>query len=382
MASILFCKGKVAKQAHVGIPEGLHEEEFGRDGFYGEYSHLYRTSPPVAWSRVEGALRPRAFDFNKITPNADTSADPSVDQACLVNADIRVSYPTCITVSSYFYRNADGDELLFIHKGKGTFETDFGTLSYRAGDYTVIPKGTVYRMLPDTETRYLCIESKEPIRFPERGLLGQQALYDPAVLRVPELPSADTHDTTNTAEAGHEYEIRVKHDNRISSIFYPHHPLNVVGWRGTLTVWQLHVEDIRPISCDRVHLPPCVHTTFVSKNFIVCTFLPRPLENGDPQALKVPFYHSNIDYDEVIFYHSGDFFSRTGISAGMLTLHPRGIQHGPQPHAIARSHKATATNETAVMIDCRNTLHATEVLEKVELRQYWKSWQQTDTTGD
>ena len=366
MASILFCKGKVAKQAHVGIPAGLHEEEFGRDGFYGDYSHLYRTSPPVAWSRIEGDLRPRAFDFNKIKNDAQG--------ACLVNADIRVSYLTCTTATPYFYRNADGDELLFIHNGVGTFETDFGVLSYRAGDYTIIPKGTVYRILPDTATQYLCIESRDPIRFPDRGLMGQQALYDPAVLRVPELQPTDL----NADNSEREYEVKVKHDNRISSIFYPHHPLNVVGWRGTLTVWQLHVDDIRPVSCDRVHLPPCVHTTFVSKNFIVCTFLPRPLENGDPEALKVPFYHSNIDYDEVIFYHRGDFFSRTGIGAGMLTLHPRGIHHGPQPNAISRSRDATVTNETAVMIDCRNTLHATKELEQVELQQYWQSWQQTE----
>ncbi|MDE3269356.1 MAG: homogentisate 1,2-dioxygenase [Pseudomonadota bacterium] len=373
MSHILFCKGKVAKQAHVGIPDGLHEEEFGRDGFYGEYAHLYRTSPPVAWSRITGALRPRAFDFNKVSPDVDRDDCAYLHPACLYNDDLRISYPTCATAASYFYRNADGDELLFVHEGEGKFETDFGALSYRAGDYTIIPKGTVYRILPATATRYLCIESREPIRFPDRGLLGQQALYDPAVLRVPELQPQTVPQNNNQ-----EYEIRVKHDGRISSIFYPHYPLNVVGWRGTLTVWQLHVEDIRPVSCDRVHLPPSVHTTFVSKNFIVCTFAPRPLENGDPEALKVPFYHSNIDYDEVIFYHRGNFFSRTGISAGMLTLHPRGIQHGPQPRAIARSRDATATNETAVMVDCRHTLHANSGLEHTELKQYWQSWQQQE----
>ena len=365
---IVYSKGKVAKQAHVGVPAGLHEEEYGRDGFYGNYSHLYRTEPPVAWSRIEGALRPRAFNFNLCEEGANDFVSARTNY--FYNDDIRIDFLSLATEMRYYFRNADGDDLLFAHAGSGQIQTDFGVLPYRAGDYTIIPKGTVYRLLPACESRFLLLEARERYSFPERGLLGQQALYDPAVLRIPELQPM-------SPPAGlQEYEIKIKRDNEISSVFYPHCPLNVVGWRGTLSVWQLHVDDIRPISCDRMHLPPSVHTTFVSKNFVVCTFLPRPLENGDPEAIKVPFFHANIDYDEVLFYHGGDFFSRSGVEAGMLTLHPRGIHHGPQPQAIARSKQATHTNETAVMIDCRNSLHSGEQARGIESTDYWKSWQQ------
>ena len=352
---IVFNKGKTARQAHVGIPAGLYEEEYGRDGFYGRYTHFYRTAPPVAWSRIEGSLRPRAFDFNRQPSSADDFI--AVDFAILSSA------------MPYYFRNADGDELFFVHEGGGRLETDFGVLTYEVGDYLIIPRGTVYRLLPQQRSRFLIVESRAELHFPERGLLGQQALYDPAVLRVPELE--DMQAPAGVAEC----EIKVKRGGELSSVFYPHCPLNAVGWRGTLTVWQLNVRDIRPISCDRVHLPPSVHTTFVAPAFIVCSFLPRPLENGDPEALKVPFFHSNIDYDEVIFYHDGDFFSREGIDTGMLTLHPQGIQHGPQPQALARSSKMTHTNETAVMIDCRNPLRVADEAEVMENKDYWRSWQ-------
>ena len=345
---IVFDKGQTARQAHVGIPAGLYEEEYGRDGFYGRYTHLYRTAPPVAWSRIEGSLRPRAFDFNRQQSSEEDFV--SARRLCLFNADLRLEFAVLRSEMRYYFRNADGDELFFVHEGGGKLETDFGVLTYEVGDYLLIPRGTVYRLLPEQCSRFLIIESRGEFSFPERGLLGQQALYDPAVLRVPEL--AAMQPPAGVAEC----EIKVKRGGELSSVFYPHCPLNAVGWRGTLTVWQLNVRDIRPISCDRVHLPPSVHTTFVAPAFIVCSFLPRPLENGDPEALKVPFFHSNIDYDEVLFYHSGDFFSREGIDAGMLTFHPQGIQHGPQPQALARSSQLTHTDEMAVMVDSRQPL--------------------------
>jgi homogentisate 1,2-dioxygenase len=150
----------------------------------------------------------------------------------------------------------------------------------------------------------------------------------------------------------------------------------VVGWKGTLAALKLNVRDIRPVLSDRYHLPPSAHTTFVMRNAVVCSFLPRPLENGDPAALKVPFYHSNIDFDEVLFYHSGEFFSRAGIVPGMLTFHPQGLHHGPQPRAFERSKKAQRTEEVAVMIDTRNPLVPLAAAGRCEVPEYWKSWQQ------
>lgn len=364
---IVFDKGRTARQAHVGIPAGLYEEEYGRDGFYGRYTHLYRTAPPVAWSRIEGNLRPRAFDFNRQQSSEEDFV--AARQICLFNDDLRLEFAVLRTEMRYYFRNADGDELFFVHEGGGRLETDFGVLTYEAGDYLVIPRGTVYRLLPQQRSRFLIIESQAEFTFPERGLLGQQALYDPAVLRVPELEAM--HPPAGVDEC----EIKVKRGGELSSVFYPHCPLNAVGWRGTLTVWQLNVRDIRPITCDRVHLPPSVHTTFVTPAFIVCSFLPRPLENGDPDALKVPFFHSNIDYDEVLFYHRGDFFSREGIDVGMLTFHPQGIQHGPQPQALARSSKLTHTDETAVMVDSRRPLQVAVDADVLENKNYWRSWQ-------
>jgi homogentisate 1,2-dioxygenase len=157
-------------------------------------------------------------------------------------------------------------------------------------------------------------------------------------------------------------------------VFYPFNPHDVVGWKGTLSVWKINVRDIRPISCDRYHLPPSAHTTFVAHNFVVCSFLPRPLENGDPKAVKVPFYHSNIDFDEVIFYHQGEFFSRAGIDTGMITFHPQGIHHGPHPSAVSRTSHVTFTNEVAVMIDTKRPLKVADSATICENKEYWKSW--------
>ena len=170
----------------------------------------------------------------------------------------------------------------------------------------------------------------------------------------------------------------IQRQGALTSVFYPHCPLDAVGWKGTLTVWRLNVRDIRPVSSDRYHLPPSAHTTFVAANVAICTFAPRPLENGDPRALKVPFYHSNIDFDEVLFYHAGEFFSRDGIRPGMLTFHPQGIHHGPQARAAARAPAAQRTEEIAVMIDTRRPLDVCSPATAYEVTDYWKSWQPED----
>ena len=369
---ISFTKGRTARQAHVGVPAGLYEEEYGRDGFYGNYTHLYRSAPPVGWSRIEGPLRPRSFDFSKVT---STATDFVTSRATyLANRDLAVEFCVLQDEMRYYFRNADGDELYFVHAGSGRMETDFGALTYDKGDYIIVPRGTVYRFVPSHRSQFLTIEARSEFKFPDRGLLGQQALYDPALLRVPELEAMPPPPEMD------EYEIKIKRGNQLTSVFYPHCPLNTAGWRGTLTVWQLNVRDIRPISCDRLHLPPSVHTTFIAENFIVCSFLPRPLENGDPDAVKVPFYHSNIDYDEVLFYHDGDFFSRAGIGTGMMTFHPQGIQHGPHPQAIARSKNLTRTDETAVMIDIRNPLQVMDCASMIENKDYWQSWKTKPTS--
>jgi homogentisate 1,2-dioxygenase len=173
--------------------------------------------------------------------------------------------------------------------------------------------------------------------------------------------------------AGHEWAVHIKRENIITKVFYPFNPNDVVGWKGDLTVWRINVKDIRPILSARYHLPPSAHSTFIARNFVICTFLPRPFEEEEG-AMRVPFYHSNIDYDEVLFYSDGHFFSRDGIGAGMVTWHPQGIHHGPHPKAIPASRSKDRTDEVAVMVDTWNPLHATPAAESVENENYWASW--------
>ncbi len=362
---IPYIRGKVAHQAHVGIPEGLYEEEHGRNGFYGSYAHLYRTEPLVAWSRIEGPLRPRAYDLLKTPQPSNSYLDNRI--LYLYNDDVRIYFASLEKRMEIFFRNGDADEILFIHNGEGKIYTDFGPLSYRKGDYLIIPRGTIYQLDPTLKTQILVIESMSEVRLPDKGLLGHHAFFDPAVMTIPEPEKY-------AGPEQKEYEVVIKRQGALTHVYYPFCPLNVIGWKGTLTAWKINVDDIRPISCDRFHLPPSAHSTFVADNFIVVSFLPRPLETGDSEAMKVPFFHSNIDFDEVIFYHSGDFFSRSGITEGMITFHPQGIHHGPQKAALVRSKNALKTDEVAVMVDTKRPLFIANDAEKVESMDYWKSW--------
>lgn len=363
---IPYIRGRVAKQAHVEIPPGTYEEEVGRRGFFGKYAHLYRANSPVDWTRIEGPLRPRAYDLRRVPSGGDFI---SARRPFLANSDVRLSFAKASAPMGFFFRNADGDELWFAHQGEGRIETDFGALSYRPGDYVLIPRGCVFRVAPRSESAWLVIESFSEVGFPDRGMLGQHALFDPAVLRVPNPEDGPL----SLLASQKEYELRIQRAGEVTHVFYPHNPLDTLGWKGTLSALQLNVADIRPVSSDRYHLPPSAHTTFVAQEFVVCTFLPRPLETGDEKAMRVPFYHSNIDYDEVLFYHDGEFFSRSGIDAGMVTFHPQGIHHGPHRKAVERSARAERTNEIAVMIDTRRPLVPVQP-EGIELVDYWKSW--------
>ena len=359
-----WIKGISSRQAHVRLPEGTVEEEHGREGFSGAASHLYRMHPPTGWTRIEGPLRPHAFDA---AAAGASSPDARVPVPVLENDHVAVGVLVRAATPEFLFRNADGDELHFVHAGTGRYESDYGTFSYEPGDYVLMPRGTSYRQAIDTATTTLVIEaSGGGFALPDRGILGRHAFIDPAMFEAPEI---DPHD-----EEG-EFELVVKRAGELTSVFYPYHPLDVVGWKGDLAPIKFNVRDIRPITAPGYHLPPSVHATFVADGFMISTFVPRPLER-DPEALKVPFYHRNIEYDEVIFYHSGEFFSRTGIQEGWMTFHPQGIHHGPQPGAVERSKDKTETNEVAVMIDARHPLKMTPDAEKVEWGEYWASWQQ------
>jgi len=358
-------KGKYARQAHVGLPEATYEEEHGRRGFYGRASHLYHTHPPTGWVRIEGKLRPRSFDANLLQPS-DLEDPRGRPAAFLANADFTISVSRRSAPMPFYCRNADGDELIFVHRGEGLLESDFGPLPFQRGDYLVVPKAVTYRVLPETRDNFfLIIQSGSEFEQPERGLVGHHALYDPAVVATPEPGPAE--------EDGTEWEVRIQSEEEFTSVFYPFNPIDVVGWKGDLTVWKINMRDICPLMSHRAHLPPSAHTTFTTAAGVVCSFVPRPLEEL-PEALKVPFFHRNTDYDEFIFYHDGDFFSRDKIRPGMVTLHPRGIHHGPHPKALRNQARKSRTDEYAVMLDTAGRLRVLPAAESVEWKEYWRSW--------
>ena len=363
----LIKRGTAPNQAHVDIPEGLCEEEHGRQGFAGPASHLYRRHPPTAWTRIEGPLRPRAFSAGTVSAPDERSAD-AVPIEILRSRDGRVFVSRRNATMPYFVRNADGDETYFVHAGCGTFETDYGILAYEPGDYVLIPKGTTYRVLVEAApSLFLIVESPTPIHLPDRGLLGRHALFDMGTVTAPELS-----DVSRDKE-GREWEVRIKRGDDCTRVVYRFYPMDVVGWKGDLWVAKVNVRDFRPVTSPRYHLPPTVHATFQSEGLLLSTFAPRPLES-DPRCLRVPFYHRNMDYDEVLFYHHGNFFSRAGIEPGMMTLHPQGIHHGPQPRAIEASRSKTHTDEIAIMVESRAPFTVLPPLEAVELKDYAASW--------
>jgi homogentisate 1,2-dioxygenase len=359
-----WVKGRTSRQAHVGLPNGTVEEEHGREGFGGAASHLYRLHPPTGWLSVDGPLQPVALDVRELAAAAGAPPVP-----VLANDDVRIGWwrrPP--GEPDWFLRDADGDALYLVHEGDGRLETEYGPLDYGPGDFLLVPRGTTHRFVPGSSTALLTVEALEgALHLPDRGLLGRHALFDPAVVDVPEPEPQE--------ETG-EFEVRVLRRGALTAVVYPFHPFDVVGWKGDLAPLRLHVGDFRPVTSARYHLPPSAHTTFVGERFVVATFAPRPFES-DPEALRVPFFHRNTDYDEVIFYHRGDFFSRAGIEPGMLTFHPAGIHHGPQPQAVARAASQPPggfADEVAVNIDARRPLGLTPEGDGIQVEGYARSW--------
>ena len=360
-------EGETSHQAHADLPPGTFEREIGRDGFFGPATHIYHRHAPTGWSGFEGPLRPRAFDAAKA---AKRSLSPFEATPLLKNASVDYGIWTSDRPMPALARDSDGDLLLFAHEGEGDLYCDFGHLDFRDGDYILLPRGTMWRIEPKSPATLLMIEATNgAFRLPERGILGPHALFDPAALETPKL---DGH---FRSQRDGEWKVEVKRRGAISTITYPFNPLDAVGWKGNLAPVKLNWRDIRPVMSHRYHIPPSVHSTFVADRFVVCTFVPRPIES-DPGALKVPFFHSNDDYDEVIFYHRGSFFSRDNIHPGMVTFHPNGFTHGPHPKAFAAGASATRreTDEVAVMIDARDPLEMAQGAEATEDQRYADSW--------
>ncbi|MEX0960476.1 MAG: homogentisate 1,2-dioxygenase [Burkholderiales bacterium] len=361
-------QGVHSRQAHADLPEGTYEREMSKEGFFGPSCHFHHRHPPTGWTSFEGDLLPRAFDLNRLSPTGDSPWDAT---PFLHNGDMKLRIWAARTPMNHLVRNSDGDELLFIHDGAGELFCDWGHLSYRDGDYIMLPRGAMWRIEPAAPTTMLLIEATEgSYLLPEKGMVGAHAIFDPAVLDTPQIDDAFRAQQRET-----ETRVVVKRRGGLSTIVYPYNPLDAIGWHGDLAPVRVNWRDIRPLMSHRYHLPPSAHTTFVGKNFVVCTFCPRPIES-DPGALKVPFFHNNDDYDEIIFYHRGNFFSRDNIRPGMVTLHPCGFTHGPHPKAFDTGARAARkeTDEVAVMIDTRYPVEIAALPAGVEDSGYVNSW--------
>ena len=369
-------EGNSSRQAHADLPNGTFEREMSKEGFFGPSAHIYHRNPPTGWIDWDGPLRPRAFNLNKLSQNVDC---PWNSVELLFNENCRIAMWRASKSMKHLVRNADGDQLLFIHSGTGELYSDFGRFEIIAGDYVLLPRGTMWRLQFKSPIDILLIESTNAgFSLPDKGIVGTHAFFDPAMLDTP-LIDKKFLDQQTAAGATERWQVRIKRKNNISTVTYPYNPLDAVGWHGSLMPVKINVKEFRPLMSHRYHLPPSAHTTFVSERFVVCTFCPRPFEK-DPGALKVPFFHNNDDYDEVLFYHAGDFFSRDNIDAGMLTFHPAGFTHGPHPKALNNmlKPKKAETDEYALMIDTRDALTVADLPNNIEDDSYLFSWLDQD----
>jgi homogentisate 1,2-dioxygenase len=289
----------------------------------------------------------------------------------LMNHDIQigVSAPKQ-SMHDYFFKNADGDEVLFIHEGEGYLETIYGRIDFEYGDYLVIPRGTIYKLhFSSSNNRIFFVESPSPVYPPKRyqNSMGQLLEHSPYCERDIKLPHGlQTHD-----EKG-EFQVMIKKQGNIWPYTYATHPFDAIGWDGFLYPFGFSIHNYEPIT-GRLHMPPPIHQTFEGKGYVICSFVPR-LYDYHPLSVPAPYNHSNVDSDEILYYVDGDFMSRKHVERGMITLHPKGIPHGPHPGTVEKSLGQKETRELAVMIDPFSPLMITEEALKLEDPAYWKSW--------
>ena len=381
--------GEIPHKRHTQFrqPDGsLYAEELmGQEGFSSDSSLLYHRNLPTAISSsveydpqvVEPAanhpLKPRHFRTHKL----DSTGDAILGRRhLLANGDCRISYAVADQPSP-LYRNAVGDECIYVESGEATVETTFGALDVSSGDYLIIPMSTIYRIVPTGEEplRTLVVESTGHITPPKRylsvrGQLLEHAPYCERDIRGPEAP---------LLVEGDDVEVYVQHRGRGSKTIwtkftYAHHPLDVVGWDGHFYPWVLSIHDFEPIT-GRIHQPPPVHQTFQGPNFVICSFVPRKVDYH-PDAIPVPYNHHNVDSDEVLFYTGGNYEARkgSGIEQGSISLHPAGFTHGPQPGAPERAIGVDYFDELAVMVDTFRPLELCEAAEASEDSAYAWTW--------
>jgi homogentisate 1,2-dioxygenase len=376
--------GQIPRKRHTVFrrPDGgLYAEQLmGHEGFSGTSALLYHTYPPTTVKAVkrlrettyerdpDHALKHRHFRTSRLKPRGS----PTLDRTPLLfNRDVAMLYVEPTERDEHFYRNAQGDEVVYVCKGSGVLETQFGDLPFGEGDYLVIHRGIMhrYQMNSGEQPKLLVFESRGHVRTPQRyrnefGQLKEGAPYSERDIRIPE--ELRTHD-----EKG-DFRLLIKQYDGLNEYIIDHHPLDVVGWDGYFYPWAFNIRDFEPI-VGRVHQPPPVHQTFEGDGFVICSFCPRPYD-FDPNSVPAPYNHSNVDSDEVLYYASSEFMSRKGIEFGSITHHPDGIPHGPHPGRAEASIGAKYTNELAVMMDSFRPLTVAKAALPIEDPEYYRSW--------
>lgn len=377
-------RGQVPPKRHTIFrqPDGrLYAEELvSTEGFSDVYSLIYHVYPPTmvrsvgepvdVAPRIAVAknMQHRAFRGFAVDP-ADDFLESRIP--VLVNNDVYIVLAAPRkSMTDYFYKNSQADEMIFVHRGSGRLKTIYGTLEFAYGDHLIIPRGTIYQIEFDNEdNRLLILESFHPLRYPKRyvnkfGQLLEHAPYHERDIRAPQ--QLETFD-----EQG-DFLVKIKRSDTIFPYVYATHPFDAIGWDGNHYPFAFSIHQFEPIT-GRVHQPPPVHQTFETSAFVTCAFVPR-LYDYHPRAIPAPYNHSNVDSDEVLYYVDGDFMSRNHIEHGMITLHPIGIPHGPHPGAVERSIGQAKTEELAVMVDTFKPLMLTEQAMQIESADYHKSW--------
>ncbi|HEX4011383.1 MAG TPA: homogentisate 1,2-dioxygenase [Solirubrobacteraceae bacterium] len=379
-------RGRIPAKRHVAFREEgrlLTEEVMGFEGFSGNESILYHLQTPCRVSElgsfaaierdewVPAAHAHRLFD----TRTMAAGGDPVMGRRVLMyNDDVEIAICRPDAPQGYFFRNGEGDEVVFVHEGEGELETQFGTLPYRAHDYIVIPRGTTYRFRPQGEQLWLTFFTPGEIETPNRyrNRYGQLLEHAPFSHRDFHPPG----ELVVHREPGeHELIVRVRGGYQRYGLDY--HPLDVVGWDGFVYPYTFNVDDFEPIA-GRVHMPPPVHQTFQGPNFVICSFCPRMLD-WEADAIPIPYNHSNLQSEEMIYYVSGDFGSRRGVDVGSITLHPSGLPHGPAPGLAEKSIGQRFTSELAVMCDTFRPLRLTPLCQALDDGRYALSWAQDGT---
>jgi homogentisate 1,2-dioxygenase len=377
--------GKIPQKRHTVFrkPDGsLYAEELvSTEGFSSVYSLVYHCHPPTMvkslgepYSVEPKIAREKHLRHTSLRGFQVPAADDYLEsrKPVLVNSDLHISLAAPRkSMTDYFYKNSQADEMIFIHVGSGVLKTGFGEIKFEYGDYLIIPRGTIYQLhFNDENNRLFIVESFSPIRTPKRyrNDAGQLLEHSPFCERDIKRP-----ENLQTFDEKGDFKVLIKKQGLIYPYVYGTHPFDFIGWDGYHYPYGFSIHNFEPIT-GRVHQPPPVHQTFEAHNFVVCSFVPRKYDYH-PQAIPAPYNHSNVDSDEVLYYVDGDFMSRKSVEKGQITLHPGGIPHGPHPGTVEKSIGQDATEELAVMIDPFRPLMITEDAVAIEDPEYYKSWQ-------